>query len=223
MTRKRRHAPGGYVYHVLNRAVARVRLFQKEGDYFAFEQILEEAHQRVQLRILSYCLMPNHWHFVLWPEVDGQLTEFVRWLTHTHAMRWHAHYEMSGSGHLYQGRFKSFPVAQDDYFYTVIRYVERNALRAGLVERAEAWRWSSLWRLQSGSVATRRLLSPWPLPRPTDWIEHVNRPQTDAELIALRVATQRCRPLGNSRWQQDVARQLGLESSLRSPGRPLKQ
>src|SRR5207244_3632564 len=135
MPRSARNAPGGLVYHVLNRAVARLPLFQKDGDYAAFERVLAEALARHPIRLLSYCVMPNHWHMVLWPKKDGELTAFLRWLTHTHTMRWHAHYHTSGTGHLYQGRFKSFPIEADDHLYAVLRYVERNALRAGLVGR----------------------------------------------------------------------------------------
>jgi len=105
MPRQARVAPGGLIYHVLNRAVARLPLLQKPEDYAAFEWVLGEAWQRHPIRLLAYCLMPNHWHMVLWPRADGQLTAFVRWLTHTHTMRWHTHYHTIGTGHLYQGRF----------------------------------------------------------------------------------------------------------------------
>jgi len=137
MPRQARQAPGGLVYHVLNRAVARLPLFQKDGDYEAFERVLVEALEEHPTRLLSYSLMPNHWHLVLWPRKDHELSSFVRWLTHTHTMRWHAHYHTSGSGHLYQGRFKSFPVETDEHFFTVVRYVERNGLRAKLASKAE--------------------------------------------------------------------------------------
>ena len=88
------------VFHVLNRAVARHAIFQKDGDYEAFERVFAEALEKHPIRVLSYCLMPNHWHMVLWPATEGELTAFVRWLTHTHTMRWHAHYHSSGTGHL---------------------------------------------------------------------------------------------------------------------------
>ena len=133
MPRTARVAPGGLVYHVLNRAVARLPLFEKTADYEAFERVLLETQQRHPTRILAYCLMPNHWHFVLWPRNDDELTAFLRWLTHTHTMRWHAHHQTAGTGHLYQGRFKSFPVQTDEHLYAVLRYVERNAVRAKLV------------------------------------------------------------------------------------------
>jgi putative transposase len=223
MPRTARVAPGGFVYHVLNRAVARLPLFQKSADFDAFERVLAETQQRFPTRILSYCLMPNHWHFVVWPREDGELTDFVRWLTHTHTMRWHAHYYTSGTGHLYQGRFKAFPVETDEYFYTVVRYVERNALRAGLVARAEEWRWSSLWRRESSDPDADALFSPWPLPRPRDWVSMVNAHETEAELKMMRTAVRRGNPLGTPAWQLETAKRLGIEHSLQPRGRPRRE
>jgi REP element-mobilizing transposase RayT len=110
MPRGARNAPGGLVYHALNRAVARLPLFEKDGDFAAFERVLAEALEEHPTRLLASCLMPDHWHLVLWPQKDDELTAFVRWLTHTHSVRWHAHYHTGGTGHIYQGRFKSFPV-----------------------------------------------------------------------------------------------------------------
>ena len=222
MPRSLRVAPGGFVYHALNRGVARLPLFEKDGDYEAFERVLEEALAEHPTRVLSYCLMPNHWHFVVWPSADGELTEFLRWLTHTHTQRWHAHYHTAGTGHLYQGRFRAFPIEEDEHLYTVLRYVERNALRAGLVARAEAWRWCSLWRRHTGTEAQRRLLHRWPLPMPRDWIQRVNRPQTEAELEAVRRSVVRGRPFGSAAWEKQTAVRLGLEYTLRPRGRPRK-
>jgi putative transposase len=110
MSRKPRNTPGGFVYHALNRATARLKLFRKPADYDAFLRVLDEALQRHPTRLLAYCLMPTHWHFVLWPEHDDQLTNLLRWLTLTHAVRWQTHYHSTGSGHVYQNRFKAFPV-----------------------------------------------------------------------------------------------------------------
>ncbi len=115
MPRRLRCNSGGYVYHALNRAVGRATLFHKDGDYAAFEKALREAKAWQPMRLLAYCLMPNHWHLVLWPEGDGNLSEFLRWLTVTHTQRYHAHYHTAGTGPVYQGRFKSgaagFPTA----------------------------------------------------------------------------------------------------------------
>jgi putative transposase len=222
MGRALRAAEGGWVYHVLNRANARLPIFETPRDYEAFEQILAEGVERYAPRLLGYCLMPNHWHLLLWPEEDGLLSRFVGWIALTHTQRWHAHRHTAGSGHLYQGRFKSFPVQEDEHFYTVCRYVERNALRARLVKRAENWRWNSLWRMTSGDRESRTLLSRWPVSRPRHWIEWVNDPQTDAELAAIRRSVQRGSPFGDEAWSERAVRELGLETTLRPRGRPKK-
>jgi putative transposase len=207
---------------VLNRGVARLPLFEKGADYASFLRVVAEALDVCPMRILGFLLMPNHWHFVFWPENDGDLTTFCRWMTHTHTMRWHAHYHTAGTGHLYQGRFKSFPVEADDHFYTVCRYVERNALRAGLVERAELWPWSSLWRRLHGDDQPAPLLAGWPLPLPEGWVELVNQPQSTAELDAVRRSLRRSCPFGSPAWQQHLATRLGLGHTLRPRGRPRK-
>jgi putative transposase len=208
------------VYHVLNRAVARLALFDKNADYAAFENVLAEAMEKHPTRLLAYTVMPNHWHLVIWPRTDGELTAFVRWLTHTHVMRWHAHFGTAGSGHLYQGRFKSFPVETDEHYYSVVRYVEKNAQRAGLVARADQWRWCSLWRRVHGTAADRGLLHRWPLPEPADWLRIVNRAQSEAELNAVHQAIRRGAPFGDLQWQVRTAKRLGLEWTLRPRGRP---
>jgi putative transposase len=212
---------GGYVYHVLNRAVGRARIFHKQADYAAFEKILRQAPDFQPMRLLAYCLMPNHWHLLLWPRGDGDLSEYVRWLSVTHTQRYHAHYHSGGTGPLYQGRFKSFPIQEGDYLRTVGRYVERNALRAGLVGRAETWRWSSLWQHAQGSAAW---LSGWPESRPewATWLNYVNGVETEVELEALRRSLQRGAPYGDEAWTERTAKRLGLESTLRPRGRPAK-
>ena len=217
MPRRLRCNTGGYVYHVLNRAVGRSTLFHKDGDYAAFEKVLRQAKDWQPIRLLGYCLMPNHWHLLLWPAHDGDLSEFMRWLTVTHTQRYHAHYHTSGEGPLYQGRFKSFPIQEDEHFLTVLRYVERNPLRAGLVQQAEDWRWSSLWqRRQRGP---QPLIEEGPVPLPRSWRAHVNAVQTEAELEALR---RRCagavltemrrgcpRPPRSWDWRQPCNRRVG--------------
>ncbi len=222
MPRRLRKASGGVIYHVTNRAVGRMKLFKKEGDYLAFEKVLEETYERTAIRILAYCVMPNHWHLLLWPRKNGELSEVMRWLTVTHTQRWHSHFHTAGTGPIYQGRFKSFPVQSDEHFLTVARYVERNALRAGLTERAQDWRWSSLWRRCQRNKSLASILSPWPIKRSTNWTRCVNQALTSDELEALRRSVQRGQPYGSESWSNRVAKQLGLESSLRPRGRPCK-
>ncbi|HJT35511.1 MAG TPA: transposase, partial [Pirellulales bacterium] len=167
--------------------------------------------------------MRTHWHLLVWPRKDGELSRFVAWLTLTHTQRWHAHRDSIGYGHVYQGRFKSFPVEEDDHFYTVARYVERNALRANLVRRAEAWRWSSLYRWLHGPTDEKPRLASWPLPRKAGWVEHVNAAQTEAELAAIRKCVERGSPFGSESWSDHAIRRLGLESTIRPRGRSRKE
>ncbi len=220
MPRRLRVASGGYAYHVLNRAVGRARIFGKTRDYEAFEEGLGEAKGRLPMRLLAWCVMPNHWHLVLWPRGDGDLSEFMRWLTVTHTQRWHAAHRTAGTGPLYQGRFKSFPIQEDDHLLAVLRYVGRNPVRANLGWEAEAGRWSSLWHRVQGGVAG--LVDEGPLALPRRWRRHVQSPQSEAELAALRRSVVRGAPFGEQSWQQRTAKRLGLQSTLRPRGRPWK-
>jgi putative transposase len=205
---------------VLNRANGRLRLFRTDKDYLAFERTLRQAAARVPMRILGWCLMPNHWHLVLWPRRDGELTTFMRWLTLAHAQRWkHAHAAV-GWGHLYQGRFKSFPIQRDEHLLTALRYVERNPVRAKLARAAQRWRWGSCGVRQSGPAELRELLAEWPVDRPRDWLSWVNQPQTAAEEQAMRTHIARGRPLGQETWVRQTAAALDLAQTLRPRGRP---
>ncbi|RMH07846.1 MAG: hypothetical protein D6704_04210 [Nitrospirae bacterium] len=220
MPRRPRLAAGGFTYHVLNRRVGRLPLFNEPGDYAAFERILQEAVEQTRLRVLAYCLMPTHWHLLLWPRRNGELSEVLRWITVTHTQRWHAQHQTAGTGPIYQGRFRAFPVQMDEHIVTVARYIERNPLRANLVRRAEEWRWSSLWRWAQKDAQAKAWLSDWPVTRPRNWIHQVNQPESAADLEAVRTSVARGRPFGTDRWVRRIAKRFGLESTLRPRGRP---
>jgi putative transposase len=223
MPRNPRRCPGGFVYHVWNRAAGRLRLFKKPDDYLAFNRILVEAHERHPLRLLDWCLMPNHWHFVVYPRRDDEVTAFFRWLTHTHAMRSITHRSVIGMGPLYQGRFKSLPVERDEHLLTLLRYVQRNPLRAGLVKRAAQWRWSGEAARRQGPPELAAILSDWPVDRPSDWERWVNEPQTQGEIERLRQCIRRSRPFGSAAWTGRTAHKLDLLWTLRPRGRPRKK
>ena len=160
-------------------------LSQGLGDYLAFRKILIEAHDWLDVPLLAYCVMPNHWHLVLWPAHDGDLSEFMRWLTVTHTQRDHAHYHTPGTGPLYQGRLKAFPIAEDEHLLTVLRYVERNPLRAGMVCSRSPL---VLEQFGAGVSAFARGLSlqEGPVAKPAEWWSWVDGVETEAELRALR-------------------------------------
>jgi len=216
MPRTARASVGDMCYHVVNRGNARGEVYHKDEDYAAFVTLLGQACERLPMRVLAYCLMPNHFHLVLWPRGNGDLSRWMQWLMTAHVRRYHRHYQ--GSGHVWQGRFKAFPIQQDEHLLTVLRYVERNPVRANLVERAEQWAWSSapLW--------CRKELPAYLLAGPVryegNWLAWVNRPQTDAEEADLRKCVARGTPFGGPLWQRRTAGRLGLESSLRPRGRP---
>jgi putative transposase len=197
-------------------------IFEKAEDYDAFLRVLEETWRLVPLPIYAFTVMPNHWHFVVRPAAKGQVSEFFRRLTVTHTMRWHAYYGTGGSGHLYQGRFKSFPVQNDEHLLTVMRYVERNPLPANFVERAEAWRWGSCWWRRRPVEERPWLVIPDDPPLPRQWITHVNKPQTESEVKAIRECIRRGSPFGDERWTRRSVIRLGLQSTLRPRGRPRK-
>lgn len=211
------------MYHVLNRANGKRRIFEHDRDYLAFERVLAEVQERVPMRILAWCVMPNHWHLLLWPQHDGELSNYMRLVTLTHTQRLHAHRASAGTGHVYQGRFKSFVVQNDAHFFAVSRYVEANALSGRLVKRAEDWRWGSLWRwLEQGERDDSLRLHPWPIARPSNWMTYVNQPAEKAEADCLRRCARRGTPYGDEAWVAGVAEQLGLRSTLRPRGRPAK-
>jgi putative transposase len=219
MPRPPRADEAGGLYHALNRGNLRADIFRKEGDFVAFERILHVGLQRYEIELFSYQLMSNHFHLVLRPQIDGEMSRFMGWIGGTHTMRYHAHYQTSGLGHVYQQRYKSFPIQDDAHFLIVCRYVERNALRAELVDRAEEWRWGSLWRWLQKPEPDPKLLSPWPISRLPKWVERVNEPLTMQELDAVRLSAQRGRPLGEEEWVTSTAQRLHLESTIRPRGR----
>jgi putative transposase len=211
------------IFHVLNRGNARDLIFLEDDDYALFEKVMAQTMEHVAMRVLGYCLLPNHWHLVLWPIHDGDLGRFMQRLSTTHVRRWHLSRQTVGGGHLYQGIYKSFPIQADEHLLTVLRYVERNPVRPTLVSRAEQWRWNSLWRrLHPDQNEDKPALCSWPFPRPADWVARVNRALGKKDLDALRVSVVRGRPFGDLDWQKDVALRLGLESTFRPRGRPRK-
>lgn len=211
----------GVPFHVLNRGVRRLTLFKESADYRTFLFCTTGALRQVPVRLLAFCLMPNHFHLVVQPAEDGQLSVFMKHLEGTHSKRWHVRRQTTGTGAVYQGRFKAFPIQSDRHFYTVCRYVERNALRAGLVQKAEDWPWGSLSQRCKNSQYVP--LSTWPIVQPDDWIALVNGDEPRDHLNDVRQSVVTNRPFGAPSWAVATALDLGLESTLRPRGRPRKK
>jgi putative transposase len=214
VARSRRRTFGGVTYHVLNRAARKAQIFRTEEDYDAFLRVVHEALARTTVRIFAYILMPNHWHFLMRPEADGDLSRFVHWLCTTHSRRWNVAHDKCGQGAVYQSRFKAVPVQEGVHLLRVWRYIERNALRANMVGRAEDWRWSSL----ATPRAENGILSAGPVDLPSDWMQIVNVPQTEPEVEAIRLATDKERAFGEQPWMELMGAREGRRQRRR--GRP---
>jgi putative transposase len=202
----------------MNRGVRRLRLFDGRDDYELFIRCLLRSLERESIRLYAFCVMPNHFHLVLGPEHDGQLARFMQILTGSHSHAWHRAHQAAGGGALYRGRYHACPVQTDVHFLTVCRYVERNALRAGLVKRAEAWPWGSASRYCNDCNAVP--LSTWPILQPSEWLTALNTGEARAEVADIRRCTSRGLPLGDRDWQALAIRDLALQSKVRPRGRP---
>lgn len=175
------------IFHIINRGNGRATVFKKDSDYRAFVSLLGAAKQRIPTRVFAFCLMPNHFHMVA-QSVAGGMSAFIHWLLTTHVRRYHVHY--GTTGHVWQGRFKSFEISQDEHFLTVVRYVVSNPVRAGLVSHPSDWRWSSL-RFPA-------FVDPWPVTQPSDWPQVLARALPDEEVATLRASVVRQVPFGRS-------------------------
>ena len=223
MGRPKRDCPGGYVYHVLNRANARATLFDKAGDYAAFLRVLAETQQRHPLRLLAFCLMPTHWHLLFWPEDDGQVSPFLHDLTLTHTRAGWPTATASAAATCTRAASSPSPSAVTSTCSpwpatssaTPIAPVWRSGPRTG--------RGASLWQRLGRPVPPAVALSAWPMPLPEDWIDWVNTPQTEAEVLALRECVKRGRPMAGMRGCDRRRRDWTLTPTLRPRGRPRKQ
>lgn len=218
MARTARASKGGICYHVINRGNARSTVYHNDSDYESFIHLMRMACDRIPMRVLSYCLMPNHFHLVLWPYGDGDMSRWMQWLLTSHVRRYHR--LRGSSGRIWQGRFKAFPIQQDRHLLTVMRYVERNPVRANLVCNSADWNWSSI--SASAPIQRQSMLASSPVSRPDGWRELVDMPQNQVELDALRQCARRNAPFGSPAWTDQTARSLGLEASIRRLGRPRK-
>jgi putative transposase len=217
MPRSARIIAPAHCYHVINRGNNRSKVFHEHSDYAAFVALMRDAEERISLPILAACLMPNHVHLVVRPFAASDLARWTHWLFTSHVRRYHNKYRTSGR--VWQDRFKAFVIEEDAHLLTVMRYVERNALRAGLVREAESWHWGSLkWRTASHPPPLNLASSPVPLPN--DWRTFVNQPQTTVEIESIRECVNRQRPFGTSQWVAQKSEALGLKHSLRTSGRP---
>lgn len=222
MARQARVAVGGVVYHVINRSNGRVPIFNTTQEYAHFEYLLLEGVELTGMRILAYQIMPNHWHLVLYPSKDRQMSEFMHWITTTHVRQLRVRANTIGHGHLYQNAYKSFPIESDKHLVDVIRYVEQNALRANLVRRAQDWPWSSLYRRRRGNEEDRKILAPLPTELPENYLESVNHILEKNFISRIRHSISKGAPFGSDQWTAHMVDTYNMLPTQRGSGRPRK-
>lgn len=217
MPRPPRSIHAGCCYHVINRGNNRAAIFHRPADYAAFVALIRDAQERLRLDLFAACLMPNHFHFVVRPPGRDDIGTWMHWLLTTHSHRYHL---ANGTcGRVWQGRYKAFPIEQTEHLITVLRYVERNAVRAGLVERARDWRWgSAAWR--HGPASRSALLTSSPVTLPHCWDDYVDQPQTAAELECVRACVNSQRAFGAREWTESAPECEGLAGVAGRRGRP---
>lgn len=201
-------------YHLINRGNGRQQIFHKDVDYQAFIDLLLPARGEYGVKVLAWCLMPNHFHLLVQPSEAAQLNRWMQRLMTTHVRRYHKHY--GTSGHVWQGRYKSFIVQDDEHLLTVARYIEANPVRARLTPTAADWQWSSHRTRNAETEGSRPDALPMPLP--ADWSAFVDSPLTDAEIEKIRNSVNRQAPFGSDSWRDKLCVTMGLESTIRQRG-----
>jgi putative transposase len=215
--RRKTERSAGVIFHVMNRAVQDVTLFTSPADYDCFLRVLSAAGQRFGVDLFAFCAMPNHWHLVVRPRESLELQAYMRWLTQTHAQRWRKILGTTGRGAVYQGRYRWVPVQEDRHFLHVCRYVERNPLRAQLVDRAEHWPWSSA-RFSVCGIRSGAPVAEWPIPRPSQWARLLNEGQPASVVTEIRRCVGRSLPYGDDEWSR--AMRTDIDAAERLRGRP---
>ena len=207
-------------YHVINRAVGRLRIFRKDADYQLFIDLLTEAVEKTGMKLLAFTVMPNHWHLVLFPEKAGDMKVFMHLLTNAHTRKVHTKTKTTGTGPLYQGRYKSFIIQSDAHLHAVIKYTERNAVRAGLVGSVEDWKWGSAWIRTFGNEKQKRLICEGPTPLSKDYWTWVNTEDKEDTVKRLRTSVNKGTPFGTDDWVTAMVETHHLGATLRGTGRP---
>jgi putative transposase len=226
MPRPLRPIADGLIYHVINRGNNRQTVFRKNADYAAFLQTLSDLKERKPFELYGYCLMRNHFHLLVRPQGES-ISRIVQSLLVSHTHRYHKHYQ--SGGHVWQGRFKSPVVQDDEHALVVLRYIEANPLRAEIVDRAEEYSWSSYRAHALGeanalisALAPYDALSPYAQVRQRKWAEKVHTPMDERLAAAVRRSVQTGLPYGERGWVHRLAGKRKLDMQIRPRGRPKK-
>jgi putative transposase len=180
----------------MNRGNERQTIFHNDNEYASFVQLIRRACKRQPIKVLAFCLMPNHFHLCVQTTSDGELGKCFQWLMTAHVSQFRKSYP--GHGHVWQGRFKAFPAQDGRHLLTVLRYIERNPVRANLVAAADMWPWSSAY------PACTLELAEWPVRKPPDWLLRLR--EDDVDLAEVRTCANVETPYGQADWTRRIAR-----------------
>ncbi|PHR53871.1 MAG: transposase [Arcobacter sp.] len=217
MPRVARALADDQIYHIINRGNRREKIFHDEYDFTKILELFSKAKDRFRIKIYAYCLMDNHYHLVLYTEYGKSLSECMQWIGTSYVRYYNKRYKTSG--HLWQGRYKSFIVQKESYFISLIKYVEANPLRANIVKDASEYKYSSLIQRDRKE---QNLLDALPVEIPSNWIDFVNDVEKESDIEIIRNSINRQAPLGEQGWQEIMCERYGIESSIRARGRPKK-
>lgn len=226
MPRPLRPVDDGLIYHVIDRGNNRQNVFHKDADFKAFLKALGDLKERKPFRLYGYCLLNNHFHLLLQP-LETSISRIMQSLLVSHTQRYHKHHR--SGGHVWQGRFKSPVIQNDEHLLTVLRYIEANPVRAKLVARADDYAWSSYLAHGLGRpdplldrLITYEELSPQAASRQRKWSALVHRPIEESRSAAIRRSSATGLPYGRPWWVERLAQRLDLDLTIRPRGRPRK-
>lgn len=219
MPRRRVAGCGGFVFHVMNRSAKQLTLFEAPDDYDLFLQVLLDAESVCPIRLLEYCVMPNHWHLLVWPERDDELSRYMRWITGVHGQRWRRALGQPGKGAVYQGRYRWVAVQDGNHYDVARRYIQQNPVRAGLVEEPDQWAWSSASR---AGRHPRPTLHQGPLADDPQADLSTSR-SLDADLAQqMRESLRSGQPFGDARWSRALEVRTWLTAVLEAHSKAQK-
>jgi putative transposase len=219
MPRIARGLADNQIYHVINRGNRRETIFHDSYDYDKFLKLIKEAKDLYQIKIYAYCLMPNHYHLVIYTKVAESLSLSMHKINSSYVRYYNQRYKVSG--HLWQGRYKSFIVQEEAYLLTLLRYVEANPLRAKIVKDCIAYKYSSA-KIRIEEIEDS-ILDGSPINLPENWNEYINNKESKSNLGAIKNSLDRQAPLGDENWCYRVSKKYGLESTITPRGRPMKK
>ncbi len=219
MPRIARGLANNQIYHIINRGNRREAVFHDKYDYERFLKLLLDSKEKYSINIYAYCLMPNHFHLVIYTHYSDNLSKALHWISSSYVRYYNKKYKISG--HLWQGRYKSFIVEQDSYLITLLKYVEANPKRAKIVKECEKYQYSSAYKRVNN--IQDQLLGELPIDIPTDWSRYINDKEDKTDLDFIRNSIERQSPLGDELWQYNIVKKYGLESTLNPIGRPRRK